>query len=179
MLGDFHSAPVPVRLSFRYANGTVVSYLARAVACDDSSLRVLSAEGFEKGVRLNVLAPFLQGIVPCRVAAASRSREQATYFVLDLKFLKKPDRVIESHKAVAVEESGLVPEDVARISREFAAQLEQHQDRRIFQVLQQAPADRHLVLLAVLAAAAALLLQDKGLLDLHHLSEGLKLKGRT
>jgi hypothetical protein len=86
---DPHSTSVPVRLSCRYSNGTVVSYAARAVSYDDSSLRVLSAENFEKGVTLNVLAPFMDGLISCKVCSTSRIPEQLAYFELELKVLKK------------------------------------------------------------------------------------------
>ena len=76
MGADFHTDPVPIRLSCRYSNGAVVSYGARALAYNDSSLQVLSSENFEKGIRLNILAPFLEGIASCRVAATARSRGQ-------------------------------------------------------------------------------------------------------
>ena len=53
---DFHPAPVPISLSIRHPSGWVASYGARALAYDDSSLRVLSSEDFEKGTQLRVRA---------------------------------------------------------------------------------------------------------------------------
>ena len=87
---DFHSAPVVIRMTRRYSNGIIITYGGLALAYDDSSLRVLSAEKLEKGVNLNVLAPFLSGVATCRVASSSRSQEQPARFELELRFLKKP-----------------------------------------------------------------------------------------
>ena len=175
---DFRAAPVPIRLSCRYSNGTVVSYAARALAYDDSSLRVLSSENFEKGVPLSVLAPFLGGISSCRVLATSRSQEQPAYFELDLNILKKPAPVPQPKKDSAVQDPRcLIPEDVVLAARELAARLEQSDSLRFSQVLQLFLPAQRLALLGVSSAAVALLLQEKGLLDLRRLVETLNRKG--
>ena len=178
MAKDFQLAPVPVRLSCRYSNGVVVSYVARAVAFDDFGIKVLSAEGFEKDVQLSVLAPFIEGIVPCRVAAASRSRDHTGYFELLLKFLKKPKPAPQAKKAPPVEEGHfLIPENMARAALEFAAKLEQLDPWPISRVLQEIPAAERTLLLIVAAAATSLLLHEKGILDLRHVADGLQQKG--
>ncbi len=95
---DFHAAPAPISLSIRHSSGRVTSYGARALAYDDSSLRVLCSEDFEKGTQLNVRAPFLEGVVSCLVSAVSRKRE---HFELDLRFLGKPATGVEPKKKAA------------------------------------------------------------------------------
>ena len=76
MGGDFRASPIAIRLSCRYSNGTVVSYVGRALHLDDSQLRVLSAETFESGVQLSVLAPFWDGISSCRVVEMKECRRK-------------------------------------------------------------------------------------------------------
>ena len=90
---DFHSAPVLIRMICRYSNGIMVTYGGHALAYDQSSLRVLSADNFEKGINLSVMASFLDGIAACRVASSSRCQEQPGRFELELRFLKKPFRL--------------------------------------------------------------------------------------
>lgn len=177
---DFQSAPVPIRLTCRYSNGTVVSYGARALAYDDSSLRVLSSEGFEKGISLNVLAPFLGGIASCRVAGASRSSQQPGYFELQLKFLKKPLPAAQQMKEApqASARKG-VPEDLARAAEELAERLESARGQLFSEVLKRAPASPRPLFLLVSAAAVLLLLQEKGLLDARHVLETVRRKERT
>ena len=169
---DYHAAPVPIRLSCRYSNGAVVSYGARALAYDDSSMQVLSSENFEPGIRLNILAPFLKGIVSCRVVAAARSREQPAYFELDLRILKKPPPAAAQKKASPVETvSRLLPEEAALAARYLAGRLERGDALRWTHVMQEIPSSQRPVYLAVTAAAVVLLLQDKATLDLRHLLE--------
>ncbi|MBI4442484.1 MAG: hypothetical protein HY649_03810 [Acidobacteria bacterium] len=168
---DFHATPVPIRLSCRYSNGAVVSYGARALAYDDSSLQVLSSENFEQGIRLNILAPFLQGIVSCRVVAASRSREQPAYFELNLRILKKPPPAAPQKKLPVEAVSRLLPEEAALAARELAGRLERGDTLRWAHIIEEIPASQRPVYLTVTAAAVALLLQDKGTLDLRHLME--------
>lgn len=174
MGADFHTDPVPIRLSCRYSNGAVVSYGARALAYNDSSLQVLSSENFEKGIRLNILAPFLEGIASCRVAATARSREQPAYFELDLRFLKKPVPAAPAKK-VTVEAAGrLLPEEAALAAQELAARLERSDTPRFAEVLREISSSQRPLFLAVSAAAVVLLLQDKGALDLRHLMEKVR-----
>ncbi len=95
MCEHVHSAPIPIRLRCGCSNGAVVSYLARALAFDDSSMRILSSENFEKGVQLDVMAPFLEATVSCRVPETSRSQAQPAYFELDLRLLRKSPPVAQ------------------------------------------------------------------------------------
>ena len=175
MSEDFHSAPVPIRMSCRYSNGMIVSYGARALAYDDSSLRVLSSEDFDRGIRLNIFAPFLEGITSCRVTASSRNREQPAYFELELSFLKKPLPAARAEAKTAVEQTRrAIPREVAFAAEQMAAALELAADKRISQVWRQFPASRRPLFLTVCAAAVLLLLQEKGLLDMQNLLAGVK-----
>ena len=126
---DFHSAPVPISLSIRHSSGRVASYGARALAYDDSSLRVLSSEDFEKGTQLNVRAPFLEGVVSCLVSAVSRKRVQPGYFELDLRFLRKPPTEVQPKKKAA---QPILPESAARAARELAVRLERGEGAAVF-----------------------------------------------
>ena len=186
---DFRPVPVPIRLSCRYSNGTVVSCVARALAYDDSFLRVLSSEGFDKGIQLSVVAPFLDGIVTCRVSATSRSRDEAAYFELKLRFLKKPTPPTRLEVGSAAGEMRLsvpeeekrppVPEAVGLVARELAGRLEQGGALRYSQLLEMhLPAQRP-NLLAISAAAVAMLLQEKSLLDVRHLVATFQRKSRA
>jgi hypothetical protein len=168
-------APVPVRLSCRYSNGLVISYVARAVAYDDSSLRVLSSEYFERGIKLSIMAPFLPGVVACRVAATARNREQPAYFELDLQFLNKQAPVVEERqKVLVIAAPQLLVDEVAEAARELASRLESGYALPFPAVLQEISPSQRQLFLAVGAAAVALLLQDKGTLDLRYLIESTR-----
>jgi hypothetical protein len=175
-MGEDFSAPVPIRLTCRYSNGVVVSYGARALAYNESSLRVLSSENFEQGIHLNVIAPFLEGVASCRVTATCRSRKQPPYFELDLKLVKKPvlttrlqaDQQAEQHKKG-------IPEEVVLAAQNLALALEKGAGRSFSQVLEDAPSRPLALLLAV--AGVLLVLQGKSLLDVRHVLGGIP--GRT
>lgn len=175
MSEDFHSAPVPIRMSCRYSNGLTVSYGARALAYDDSSLRVLSSEDFARGITLNIFAPFWEGITACRVAASARNRKQPAYFELELSLLKKPLPAARAKKKPAVEQTRkAIPQKVAFAAEQMAAALELAADKGISQVWRQLPPSRRPLFLTVSAAAVLLLLQEKGLLDVQNLLAGAK-----
>ncbi len=164
-------------MSCRYSNGMTVSYGARALAYDDSSLRVLSSEDFERGLQLNIFAPFLKGITACRVVASARNRKQPAYFELELSFLKKQLPAAQSEEKPAVEQTRkAIPEEVAFAAERMAAALELATDQGVSQVWRQFPPSRRPLLLTVGAAAVLLLLQEKGLLDVQNLLAGVKEK---
>jgi len=187
MREDFRRAPIPIRLSCRYSNGAVVSFVARALICDDSSLRVLSAENFEKGVQLNVLAPFLDGISYCSVSTSSRSRKDAGFYELDLKFLKTPKPVAlpkttapaERPKTTvpAEEKHPTIPQEVVLAAQKLAERLEKGASLPFSEVIELFLPAQRLTLLAINAAAVALLMQEKGLVDVKHLVETFQQKG--
>jgi len=74
------TAPVPIRLAYRYPNGSMISYSARATTYDDSVISVMVNEAFEPGVSLAVMAPFLGGLTNARVTSAIRSKKQPGYY---------------------------------------------------------------------------------------------------
>src|ERR1051325_4539859 len=73
------ATPVPIRLAYRYPNGSMVSYNARALAHDDSRILAVVNEEFEPGISIAVMAPFLDGMTTARVASAIRSKKQPGY----------------------------------------------------------------------------------------------------
>ncbi len=84
-MDDFRSEPVAVRLAYRYPNGSMVSYSARALTRGEESLRVLVNEQFEKGTALSVWAPFQDGLTTYRVFRAFKSKKQPGYFEVILR----------------------------------------------------------------------------------------------
>ena len=80
MLQAVTTAPVPIRLAYRYPNGSMVSYNARAVTHDERIIRAVVNEQFEPGVSLAVMAPFLKGLQTALVASVIRSKKQPGYF---------------------------------------------------------------------------------------------------
>jgi hypothetical protein len=77
---------VPIRLAYRYPNGCMISYSARAVSRKASSIRIIVNEEFDEGTSLAVMAPFLDGLTMGRVSAVSRSKKQPGYFEIILQF---------------------------------------------------------------------------------------------
>lgn len=175
MGADFHAAPKPVRLTCRYMNGTVVSYVARALSYDDPTLQVLSAESFEPGIQLNVLADFLGGIRICRVASAQRSSDQPAYFEINLKLQKipppPPKRAPQSEPI-----SDLIPIELVQAGREFADALEQNPGVSFARMLGDVPPKLRPGILVLVSAALVMRLQDKGMLDVRHLIAEIETK---
>lgn len=167
---DFRFAPVPIRLSCRYLNGITLSYYARAMSLNSRSLRVLSAQPFETGVRLNVVAPFWKSTTECRVAASVRSKKQVSFFELDLKFLQEP-ALAPAETPVAAVASQPVPSDstnltvLAVVAADLADRLE---ETRFSLAWQKLPAARRPHYLVACVSACMLLLQEKGYLDIRH-----------
>ena len=165
---DLESAPVPISLSIRHSSGRVATYTVRALAYDDTSLRVISPEDFEQGTRLKVRAPFLEGIVSCQVSAVSRKRE---HFELDLRFLRKAATKVEPNKKAA---QPILPESAARAARELAIRLERGEALPFSQVLQEIHPTRRPLLCSLSGLALILLLQEKTMLDASRLLETLE-----
>ena len=167
---DFRSAPVPIRLTCRYSNGIALSYYARALSVNSRSLRVLCAQPFETGVELSVLAPFLQGLTVCRVAASVRSKRQISFFELDLRTLRATLPPAEADEAAdrAVQTSPNDRDELVRAAAELAGLLENAIDRRFTVAWNQLPPARRPALLAAGASAVTLLLQEKEYLDARH-----------
>jgi len=190
MPGDF-SRPVPIRLAYRYPNGGMVSYAARAVSYNGTSLRLIVNESFEEGMSLAVMAPFLGGLTTALVSAASRSKNQPGYHEIVLRFGKgngsalagaserqkqpdpqHPERVEKT--AGRKQPARVVPEAIAQAAEELANALYRLPVPRFSQALRWTPAKwRPLALLAAVAAAVHLL-EEKGLVNSTHLFRTIK-----
>ena len=192
MPGKFNKGPVPVRLAYRYPNGSMVSYAARAVSYDGMSLRVVVNEGFQEGVSLTVMAPFLEGLTAGRVSRASRSKDQPGYYEIILRVGKGNGSVLtgaseEVFQGTAgagqldgVEPAGrkqparVVPEAIAQAAEELSSALYRLPIPRFSQALQWTPVkSRPLALLAAVAAAVHLL-EEKGLVNTTYLFRTVK-----
>jgi len=179
MRENFQSAPVPIRLTCRYSNGSVVSYGARALGYDDSSIQVLSSEIFARGISLNVLAPFWKGMVPCRVAASSRNQQQPAYFELDLKFVSKLASLEQAEarplgNADREPARKPLPREAVLAAQELAVKLEATPGRKFSDVLQETAPSRRLLSLLVTVAGVLAVLHEKGVVDVRHLLGAIK-----
>jgi len=167
---NFQSAPVPILMSVRYSNGMLSHFRGRALSYNASSLRVLSAEPFEKGILVNVSAPFLKGIASCSVSSALRTPERPGYFELVLRFTTGPVPATGVKQNAGMISSLLpIPKEVTMAAQQFANRLERAESLRFSQVLQEIPPAQRPLFEAVSAAAVMLLLQDKAALDLRRL----------
>ena len=178
---NFRSAPVPIRLTCRYSNGSVVSYGARALGYDDSSIQVLSSAIFERGISLNVLAPFWKGMVSCRVAASSRSQQQPAYFELDLKFVSKLAPLEQAEAGPLGDPAGSrtrkpLPREAVLAAQELAVKLEATPGRKFSDVLQETAQSRRLLSLLVTVAGVLVVLHEKGVVDVRHLLGAIRQK---
>ena len=172
-------SPVPIRLTCRYSNGIIVSYVARAISYDDKSVRILSSESFERGIRLNVLAPFLNSITPCRVDAVSRSRQESAYFELNLRLIPKAENAPQpANASTGSLDSLLVNVRIATALAKFANRLEEHSGRTCWLALRDTPPEERPLIMPMLAAAVAILLQEKQRVDLRHLTGSLEKSGK-
>ena len=163
MAADFHDSPVPIRLSLRYPNGLVLSRVARALSCDDKTLRVLSSERYEAGTTLTVVAPFLQGISTCWVLGISRNQEQPGYFEIVLGFVKKPVAVAAPASARRKQPSQEERNAIAEAVEMLTAGLYRLPAPKISRVLKEIPAEMRGLSLMAAAAAVIHLLREKGL----------------
>ena len=172
--GNFHQAPVPIRLSCRDANGVALSFGARAQSCDDDSLRVLCSQLFDPGIPLQVAARFLEGCPTCRVAGVRRSSKHRPSFELDLEFVEKtvaeaPEakEVVKAVvKAVVEEKAGRAgPAELIRAAGELAGQLERNEHKPLSQVFEALPSAAHPLALIVCPAALLRLLGEKNAAD--------------
>jgi len=185
MPGDF-SRPVPIRLAYRYPNGSMVGYAARAVSYNGTSLRLIVNESFEEGMSLAVMAPFLGGLTTALVSAASRSKKQPGYYEIVLRLGKANGTTVaapsEGQEQADPAERGagrkqparMVPEAIAQAAEELANALYRLPAPRFSQALQWTPAkSRSLALLAAVAAAVHLL-EEKGFVNSTHLFRPVK-----
>jgi len=169
MAATISKSPTPVRLSLRYSNGVVVSHNARALACDENSLRLLSSQEFEKGSTLTVLAPFLDGIATCWVFGCVRSRELPGCFELVLHFAKKPAFAAVSALARPQEQkqrTSLRDEALQDATELLINGLYRLPPPQFSQVLHEIPPELRSPALVSAAAAVIFLLQQKGSVNL-------------
>ena len=192
--------PVPIRLAQRYPNGSMISYSARAIARDDDSVRVLVNEEFETGIKLAVMAPFLDGLTTARVHSVTRSKKQPGYFEVLLRIgedtisavrLKADiqnddsekresgaDRGPEGGEGVVAEQipckpSAVVPELAVEAAERLAYELRHLPTRKLSQVLDELPSGLRSMSLLVAIAAAIHLLQQKGHVEARRLLDNL------
>jgi hypothetical protein len=170
----------------------MVSYAARAVSYDGVYLRLIVNEGFEEGMSLAVMAPFLGGLTTALVSAASRSKNQPGYYEIVLRFGKGNGSALagaseRQEQAESLQEPAgpgqpagrkqpakVVPEAIAQAAEELASALYRLPVPRFSQALQWTPAkSRPLALLAAVAAVVHLL-EEKGLVNSTHLFRTVK-----
>ncbi|MBI3934651.1 MAG: hypothetical protein HY316_08140 [Acidobacteria bacterium] len=185
--------PVPIRLAYRYPNGCMVSYSARAIARDENSVRVIVNEEFDEGIQLAVMAPFLEGLTTARVASVQRSRKQPGYFEVQLRIGDgtastsgprgggQEQTVGENATGVGqgqqrrdgvatdARPSAVVTDIVVEAAEKLAYELRKLPTRKFSQVLEEIPSEMRSMSLLVAIAAAIHLLQEKGHVDAHRL----------
>ena len=193
--------PVPIRLAYRYPNGCMISYSARAIARDDDSVRVLVNEEFEAGIKLAVMAPFLEGLTIARVSSVIRSKKQPGYFEILLRIGEdtassvglKADiedhesgkresgagRGAEGGEAVAAQQNAskpteAVPELALEAAEKLAYELRKLPARSISQALDEIPSELRSMSLLVAMAAAIHLLQEKGYVEARRLISSMR-----
>ena len=175
MRGDFHNAPVPIRLSCRYANGLALSFAARALWCGEDSMRVLCSQHFDPGVALQVSARFLEGNTTCRVAGVRRSRKHRSAFELDLEFIEKQPPETPAATEVVEEKAGrIIPAELIRAAGELAGELERDESKPLSQVFEALPSALRPPALIVCAAALLRLLGEKNAADGQRLLAALR-----
>lgn len=185
--------PVPIRLAQRYPNGSMISYSARAIARDEDSVRVLVNEEFETGIKLAIMAPFLEGLTTARVFSVKRSRKQPGYFEVLLRIVdgaasaagprggSQDQNVGENATGVGQGQqsrgdatteatpSAVVPDVVVEAAEKLAYELGRLPARRLSEALQELPAGLRSMSLLVAMAAAIHLLQEKGCVEARRL----------
>jgi hypothetical protein len=147
----------------------VISHNARALSCDEKSLRVLSSQQFEKGTTLSVLAPFFEGIATCWVIGIARSQEQAGYFELVLEFAKKPAIVAVPASAPRAQRNQPHQNEMREAIERLTTGLYRLPSPRFSHVFRELPSELRSLALTASAAAVIFLLQEKGLVDLNRL----------
>ena len=172
-MDDFGGSPVPVRLAYRYPNGSMISYSARALARGEESLRVLVKEQFEAGTALSVWAPFQDGLTPYRVFRVIKSKKQPGYFEILLRHgdaapianqarAKRPTQKAQSGAKVSAAPPtapppALPPDSVAGAAERVADVLAQTPFCRFSEAMRRIPDESRPF--ALMAAAAAVLSQ--------------------
>ena len=172
-MDDFGGSPVAVRLAYRYPNGSMISYSARALSRGEETLRVLVKEQFETGTGLSVWAPFQDGLTPYRVFRVIKSKKQPGYFEILLRHAdaaaianqaraKRPTQKAQSGAKVSAAPPtapppALPPDSVAGAAERVADVLAQTPFCRFSEAMRRIPDESRPF--ALMAAAAAVLSQ--------------------
>jgi len=148
----------PVRLTCRYSNGIVKTFVARAVSLDGLALQVLCTEGFEPGIGLTVMAAFLSGGQSSRVTAVKRDPKAGFLVSLQLQPV-----IVAKPPAKAIKTSSAAKAAFSRYAKQLADKLAfagktPYRKAAFGRGVQQG-------YVAVTAAAVLLLLAEKNQLD--------------
>ena len=187
------TAPVPIRLAYRYPNGCMISYSARATGRDDDSVHVIVNEEFDEGIQLSMMAPFLEGLTAARVRSVKRSRKNPGYFEVVLQLgdgavasagpaedadppshgshgTANGEGPIDQELAAAKPApAAVVPDLVVEAAEKLAYELRKLPTRKISEVLEEIPIELRSMSLLVGIAAAIHLLEAKGHVDARRL----------
>jgi hypothetical protein len=196
------TAPVSIRLAFRYPNGSMVSYSARALSYDESLIHVVVNEEFEAGISLAVMAPFLEGLTTAHVSSVIRSKKHPGYFEMVLRFGEVPTFTGEGenglaeglsrngeglggrgggagHRNAAERKSlGILPGEIGDAAKELANLLEVVPPRRLSEALGRVASESRRAALVVAAAAILQLLDKQEIIEARRLVRGAKEKAK-
>lgn len=81
---------IRVRLSCRYSNGIVMTFVGRVVSHEEGTLRVVTSEKFDVGIPLTATCDLLSGPTVFRVAKVTRWEDQAGFFLVELQPPTRP-----------------------------------------------------------------------------------------
>jgi hypothetical protein len=186
------AGPVPIRLAYRYPNGSMISYSARATAHDDSTLRVMVNEAFEPGISLAVMAPFLRGLTNARVTSVIRSKKQPGYYEVILALAAEansaaglssegPGNSVMNERQPGLPEPSSkrwslarVPEELADVAKQLGDMLEVVPPRRISEVMEGIAPELRGTATVIAAAAVLHLLEQKGVVPAWQLVRGAR-----
>ena len=174
MTEDLSKSPVAVRLAYRYPNGSMVSYSARAIARKGDSINVVVNEYFDEGITLAVHAPFLEGLCNFRVIEVSRSIRKPGYFETLLRpadavsagkgdgQAPRESRASDEDLAAVGEATVPMPEAVAAAAAALADRLDIEPPLRFSEALRGVAVELRPAALVVTAAAVLHLLDLRG-----------------
>ena len=178
--------PIPIRLAYRYPNGCMISYSARATGREDDAVRVIVNEEFEEGITLSVIAPFLDGLTTARVHSVKRSRKNPGYFEVILRIGEEGvaghgsggggDGLTAAENGIAADDGPVVsevrgakpknavavPDQAIEAAEKLAYELSKLPARNLSKVFQEIPSEMRFMSLLVAIAAVIHLLQTKG-----------------
>jgi hypothetical protein len=158
MAEDLSKSPVPVRLAYRYPNGSMVSYSARAISRKGDGVTVIVNEYFDEGITVAMHADFLEGLTNFRVISVARSIKKPGYFET---LLRPAESVPVGDGKGLVAESEVVPDDVPGAARALADRLEIDPPMRFSEALRGLTADVRPMALVVGVAAVVHCLESR------------------